>query len=147
LEGLLRGHIDRPREYAHVLVDEAQDVSPMQWRMLGRRGRGASWTVVGDAAQSSWPDARGAAAARADAFGRREVQSFRLDVNYRNAAEIFDYAAGVIVPVLPDADIPRAVRRTGVAPNTLVTEPNKLVTTVADSTRALLEEVDGSVAV
>ena len=147
LEGLLRGHIDRPREYAHVLVDEAQDVSPMQWRMLGRRGRGASWTVVGDAAQSSWPDAREAAAARADAFGRREVQSFRLDVNYRNAAEIFDYAAGVIVPVLPDADIPRAVRRTGVAPNTLVTEPNKLVTTVADSTRALLEEVDGSVAV
>ncbi len=41
--------------YAHVLVDEAQDLSPMQWRMLGRRGRHASWTIVGDAAQSSWP--------------------------------------------------------------------------------------------
>ena len=41
--------------YAHVLVDEAQDLSPMQWRMLGRRGRHASWTVVGDPAQSSWP--------------------------------------------------------------------------------------------
>ena len=42
--------------YAHVLVDEAQDVSPMQWRMLGRRGQQASWTIVGDAAQSAWPD-------------------------------------------------------------------------------------------
>jgi ATP-dependent exoDNAse (exonuclease V) beta subunit len=40
-----------------VLIDEAQDISPMQWRMLGRRGRWSSWTVVGDAAQASWPDA------------------------------------------------------------------------------------------
>src|SRR5699024_7009146 len=42
-------------EYAHVVVDEAQDLSPMQWRMVGRRGRYASWTVVGDPLQSSWP--------------------------------------------------------------------------------------------
>ena len=41
--------------YAHVLVDEAQDLTPMQWRMVGRRGRVATWTVVGDPAQSSWP--------------------------------------------------------------------------------------------
>lgn len=147
LEALLRGRIDRPREYAHVLVDEAQDVSPMQWRMLARRGRGASWTVVGDAAQSSWPDAAEAAAARRDAFGRHEVRSFRLDVNYRNAAEIFEYAAGVILPVLPDADIPRAVRETGVRPTTLVTAPDGLVDAVADSVGALLAEVEGGVAV
>ena len=42
--------------YAHLLVDEAQDVSPMQWRMLRRRGASASWTIVGDPAQSSWTD-------------------------------------------------------------------------------------------
>jgi DNA helicase IV len=41
--------------FAHVLVDEAQDLTPMQWRMVGRRGRTASWTIVGDPAQSSWP--------------------------------------------------------------------------------------------
>ena len=41
--------------FAHVLVDEAQDLSPLQWRMLARRGRHASWTIVGDPAQSSWP--------------------------------------------------------------------------------------------
>jgi hypothetical protein len=55
-ERLLQGRIERPTSYAHVLVDEAQDLSPMQWRMLGRRGRSASWTVVGDAAQASWGD-------------------------------------------------------------------------------------------
>ncbi|GAB3992328.1 hypothetical protein GCM10029992_01000 [Glycomyces albus] len=45
-------------DYAHVIVDEAQDLSPMQWRMLGRRGRAAGWTIVGDEAQSSWPRPR-----------------------------------------------------------------------------------------
>ena len=50
-ERLLHGTVGRSTDYAHVLVDEAQDLSPMQWRMVGRRGRYASWTVVGDAAQ------------------------------------------------------------------------------------------------
>ncbi len=45
---------DDYRDYAHVVVDEAQDVSPMQWRMLGRRGRHATWTIVGDPAQAAW---------------------------------------------------------------------------------------------
>ncbi|HMC02884.1 MAG TPA: UvrD-helicase domain-containing protein, partial [Cellulomonadaceae bacterium] len=48
---------DEPHStYAHVLVDEAQDITPIQWRMLRRRGPQASWTIVGDPAQSSWPD-------------------------------------------------------------------------------------------
>ena len=45
---------DDYRDYAHVVVDEAQDVSPMQWRMIGRRGAYASWTIVGDPAQTAW---------------------------------------------------------------------------------------------
>ena len=53
--------------FAHVLVDEAQDLSPMQWRMLGWRGRFASWTIIGDEAQSSWPHPAEAAVARAKA--------------------------------------------------------------------------------
>ncbi len=49
------GHFPDPddAEYAHIVVDEAQDLSPMQWRALGRRGRRASWTIVGDPLQSS----------------------------------------------------------------------------------------------
>ena len=57
--------------FAHVLVDEAQDLTPMQWRMVGRRGRGATWTIVGDLAQSSWPVPAEAAAARARGAGRQ----------------------------------------------------------------------------
>src|SRR6195952_3646443 len=55
--------------FAHVLVDEAQDLTPMQWRMVGRRGRGATWTIVGDPAQSSWPVPAESMGARAEAPG------------------------------------------------------------------------------
>ena len=71
-ERLMMGRIDRPSGYAHVLVDEAQDLSPMQWRMLARRGRAASWTVVGDAAQASWSDLAEAGRARDEAFSGQE---------------------------------------------------------------------------
>jgi DNA helicase IV len=145
-ERLLQGRIGRPEEYAHVLVDEAQDLSPMQWRMLGRRGRYASWTVVGDAAQSSWPDATESAVAREEAFGTQPRRLFHMDTNYRNAREIFDYAAAVIRRSVPDADIPKAVRETGVEP--VVGELGAAVyPSVADTVERLLEEVEGSVAV
>ena len=55
--------------FAHVLVDEAQDISPMQWRMLRRRGSQASWTIVGDPAQSSWPDLEESAKAQQELIG------------------------------------------------------------------------------
>src|SRR3712207_3273292 len=69
--------------FAHVLIDEAQDLSPMQWRMVGRRGRGASWTIVGDPAQSSWPIPTEAAAARAEALEGKQQHEFHLSTNYR----------------------------------------------------------------
>ena len=73
--------------------------------------RRASWTVVGDAAQASCSDAQEARAARDEAFGSNERRSFHMRTNYRNAREIFDYARDVILPVVPDADIPgRPVR-------------------------------------
>ena len=153
LERLLHGRIDRPGSYAHVLVDEAQDLSPMQWRMVGRRGRRASWTVVGDAAQASWSDAQEARAARDEAFGSNERRSFHMRTNYRNAREIFDYARDVILPVVPDADIPEAVRETGVAPvelrfgDALDTSAPSVGEAAREAVRALLDEVAGSIAV
>ncbi|NHN55462.1 AAA family ATPase [Calidifontibacter sp. DB0510] len=144
---LLDGRIDRWGEYAHVLVDEAQDLSPMQWRAVGRRGRYASWTVVGDAAQSSWPDADEARQAREEAFGSKERRGFRMTTNYRNAREIFDYAADVIRREVPDADIPDAVRETGVDPRIVQTGPAEVVRTVSSAVTELLDEVDGLIAV
>ncbi|TQM61646.1 DNA helicase IV [Humibacillus xanthopallidus] len=145
-ERLLAGRIGKPDDYAHVLVDEAQDLSPMQWRMIGLRGRTASWTVVGDAAQASWPDPDEATTAREEAYGRQVRQLFHMDTNYRNAREIFDYAAEVVRREVPDADIPQAVRETGIHPveGSLGEDP---MGSVREAVLHLLGEVDGSVAV
>ncbi|KAA1424051.1 HelD family protein [Nocardioides antri] len=106
--------------FAHVLIDEAQDLTPMQWRMVGRRGRTASWTIVGDPAQSSWPAPEEAAAARAAALEGKQSHDFHLSTNYRNSAEIYDFAAAYAGRVGLDADLPDAVRRTGVPPTEIV---------------------------
>ncbi|MGO4342101.1 HelD family protein [Pedococcus sp. 2YAF34] len=146
-ERLLQGRVEGPGEYAHVLVDEAQDLSPMQWRMLGRRGRYSSWTVVGDAAQASWPDAMEAGRAREEAFGAQERRLFHMDTNYRNAREIFDYAAEVVRASVPDADIPQAVRETGAQPVDAVVTGGRWAEVGTDAVETLLGEVEGSVAV
>ncbi len=128
--------------FAHVLIDEAQDLTPMQWRMVGRRGRNASWTIVGDPAQSSWPVPEESAAARAAALEGKAVHEFHLSTNYRNSAEIYAHAAAYAERVGLDADLPTAVRRTG-------TEPD-VRTGIADAdleaaTRAAVAEVAGAV--
>jgi len=146
-ERLMNGRLESPEEYAHVLIDEAQDISPMQWRMLGRRGRWASWTVVGDAAQASWPDAAEARVAREQAFGSKERSVFHMDTNYRNAREIFAYAAEVIRSEVPDADLPQAVRETGVAPIITSVCSAGIPDAAAAAVDLLLSEVEGSVAV
>ncbi|MDT6983927.1 HelD family protein [Streptomyces lusitanus] len=133
-------------EYAHVIVDEAQDLTPMQWRMVGRRGRHATWTVVGDPAQSSWSDPDEAAQARDEALGTRPRRRFELTVNYRNPAEIAELAAKVLALAMPGSESPRAVRSTGVEPRFAVA-PGALGDTVRAEAARLLERVDGTVGV
>jgi hypothetical protein len=133
--------------YAHLLVDEAQDLSPMQWRMLARRGRSATWTVVGDAAQSAWPRPDEAAAARREALGDKEQRHFRLSTNYRNSREIFALAADLARARLPHADLPDAVRTTGVEPQLEVVGAAHLPCAVATSARSLGEQVEGTVGI
>lgn len=136
------------REYAHIVVDESQDVSPMQWRMLGRRGRLASWTVVGDPAQSAWTgDPAELTRARDAALGGRRRHAYTLSTNYRNSAEIFAEAAKVIREIAPDTDLPRAVRSTGVPPRHVVAGEDALPAAVRDAAVALLAEVEGTVGV
>jgi DNA helicase IV len=133
--------------YAHVLVDEAQDLSPMQWRMLGRRGRRASWTVVGDAAQSAWPHPDEAATARAEALRGKDEHAFRLSTNYRNAKEIFALAARVARAAVVDPDLPVAVRESGEQPTQRVVAAPQLAGAVRQATAEALAGVDGTVAV
>ncbi|WP_381565914.1 HelD family protein [Streptomyces eurythermus] len=133
-------------EYAHVIVDEAQDLTPMQWRMVGRRGRQATWTVVGDPAQSSWSDPDEAAEARDEALGTRPRRRFQLTVNYRNPAEIAELAAKVLALAMPGAEAPSAVRSTGVRPRFTVVA-DSLERTVRAEAERLLGLVDGTVGV
>lgn len=133
-------------EYAHVIVDEAQDLTPMQWRMVGRRGRHATWTVVGDPAQSSWSDPDEAAEARDEALGTRPRRRFQLTVNYRNPAEIAELAAKVLALAMPGSEAPSAVRSTGVEPRFTVVRDGLEKTVRAEAER-LLGLVDGTVGV
>ncbi|MFG1670580.1 HelD family protein [Streptomyces sp. Y7] len=133
-------------EYAHVIVDEAQDLTPMQWRMVGRRGRHATWTVVGDPAQSSWSDVDEAAEARDEALGTRPRRRFQLTVNYRNPAEIAELAAKVLALAMPGSTSPSAVRSTGVRPRFTVVR-DTLAQTVREEAARLLDQVDGTIGV
>lgn len=128
------GEIDlEPRKYAHVLVDEAQDLTPMQWRMLARRCPSGSFTVVGDFGQASvpgccttWGQVRSLLPPR----GGREVV---LSVNYRTPAEIMDLAHGVLAAAAPNIAATRALRRTGEYPE--VVAVNDVVPASADHAR------------
>lgn len=134
-------------EYTHVIVDEAQDLTPMQWRMVGRRGRTATWTIVGDPAQSSWSDPDEAAEARDEALGNRPRRRFTLTVNYRNPAEIAELAAKVLALAMPGMESPAAVRSTGVQPRFEAVRDGDLAGVVREEARRLLGEVDGTVGV
>ena len=138
--------------YAHVLVDEAQDVSPMQWRMLRRRGASASWTIVGDPAQSSLTDTQEANRAIEEIIGTAPVRHFRLSTNYRSPSEVFNLAAKVVVADFPDADLPTAVRSTGHEPQLLMPadaapENPTIPAAMINIVRSLLAEVEGTIGV
>jgi hypothetical protein len=143
--------VQRPddyREFAHVVVDESQDVSPMQWRMIGRRGGYASWTVVGDPAQAAWHGDRvEVRRARDSALGSRRRTDYELTTNYRNSAEIFEVAAAVVRRADPDIALPVAVRRGGAPPRHLRVDAGALAATVREEAARLLGEVEGTVGV
>jgi DNA helicase IV len=119
-------------QYGHVIVDEAQELSPMTWRMLLRRCPSRSMTVVGDIAQTS---ASWGAPSWADVFdviapGR--WRSAELTVNYRTPAEVMVVAADVLHAVDPAASTPTSVRETGTSPIAIGVDPAMLAKAVAE---------------
>ncbi|WP_033438848.1 UvrD-helicase domain-containing protein [Saccharothrix sp. NRRL B-16314] len=105
-----RAAVDREWTYGHVVVDEAQELSEMDWRLLARRSPNRSMTVVGDLAQ------RQSAAGTRDwrrvlaPLARDRWEYRRLTVNYRTPAEIMAYAAATLAEVDPTAVLPTSVR-------------------------------------
>ncbi len=111
------------RTFGHVIVDEAQDLTPMQWRMLARRAPNGSMTLVGDFGQAS----RAGAASGWDAVlkllvQREESRLVTLSVNYRTPAEIMELANRLLAVVAPDVEPTRAVRSSGENPRIISTQ-------------------------
>ncbi|MDC7123231.1 AAA family ATPase [Cellulomonas fimi] len=99
--------------FAHVVVDEAQELTDAQWQMLLARCPSRSMTVVGDRAQAR----RGFAESWEERLGRvglTGVETASLTLNYRTPEEVMAEAEPVIRAALPDANVPTSVRRTGV---------------------------------
>ncbi|WP_082155413.1 HelD family protein [Jiangella alkaliphila] len=111
-----RAGLDRSWAFGHVIVDEAQELSPMAWRMVMRRAPGRSMTVVGDIAQTA---AAAGARSWADVLEPHVPGRWRqetLTVNYRTPSEVMDLAARVLHAIDPALEPPTSVRSTGETP-------------------------------
>ncbi|MGW0892060.1 RNA polymerase recycling motor ATPase HelR [Saccharopolyspora sp. NPDC002578] len=111
-----RAAADREWTYRHVVVDEAQELSEMDWRVLMRRCPSRSFTVVGDLAQRRSEAGATSWGAMLEPYvpGRWAYRS--LTVNYRTPAEIMNVAAALLAEFAPDGKPPESVRSCGVEP-------------------------------
>ncbi|OEJ41045.1 helicase [Streptomyces agglomeratus] len=128
-----RAAADRTWAFGHIIVDEAQELSAMTWRLLMRRCPTRSMTLVGDPAQTgdaagcdSWQQILGP-------YVGDRWEHTRLRVNYRTPAEIMEVAAGVRRAEDPSFEPPGSVRSTGVRPRARGARPEDLARTVAET--------------
>ena len=140
---------DWPRTYGHIVVDEAQDLSPMQLRMLTRRSLGGSMTIVGDIAQATGP---WAPASWDDVLrhlpARKPSRWAELTIGYRTPGSIMSLANRVLAVTAPDLRPPRAVREGDAPPRVVEAPAGELAATVADVVAGELAAVgDGNIAV
>ena len=143
-----RAAADRTWAFGHVIVDEAQELSEMAWRMLMRRCPARSMTIVGDVAQTG--DLAGAASWE-QMLGPYLGDRWRLaglTINYRAPAEIMAVAADVLAAIDPELELPRSVRESGTAPWRLQAAPGEFADVVAAAAaRAAARAGDGRLAV
>ncbi|MEV5879103.1 ATP-dependent DNA helicase [Streptomyces sp. NPDC052101] len=111
-----RAAADRTWAFGHIIVDEAQELSPMAWRLLMRRSPTRSMTLVGDPAQTAEAAGVGSWADILAPYVEDRWEHTRLGVNYRTPAEIMELAAAVVRAERPDFEPPSSVRSTGVRP-------------------------------
>jgi AAA domain len=99
--------------FAHIIVDEAQELTDAEWQMLLRRCPSRSFTIVGDRAQArhgfseSWQE-------RLERIGFGDINLASLSINYRTPEEVMAEAEPIIRAVFPDANVPISIRRSGV---------------------------------
>ena len=137
------------RTYGHIVVDEAQDLSPMQLRMLRRRSLNGSMTVVGDIAQATGAWSHHDWHELLDYLPqRRPSRMVELTVGYRIPAPTMVLAAQVLKSVAPGLKPPRAVRTQGSPPTIVHVDAEELIESIARQVRAEIDAVgQGNVAV
>lgn len=142
---------DTVRTYGHIVVDEVQDLSPMDLRMLGRRSLNGSMTVVGDIAQATGAWAHDDWDSILEHLpDRRPATRHELTVGYRIPGPLMDLAADVLAEAAPDLAPPRSVRADGDVPRfvELAEDPDRKLDGLADVVRSELDAVGaGNVAV
>jgi DNA helicase IV len=143
-----RAAADRTWPFGHIIVDEAQELSAMAWRLLMRRCPSRSMTVVGDVAQTG---ALAGTTSWADVFEPYVAQRWRLaelSVNYRTPAEVMRLAARLLAEIAPELGSAPAVREAGVEPWSRRLAESDLADGVVAAARAEAAEVaDGRVGV
>ncbi|MGW2473225.1 HelD family protein [Streptomyces sp. NPDC001665] len=111
-----RAAADRTWAFGHIIVDEAQELSPMAWRLLMRRSPTRSMTLVGDPAQTSEEAGVGSWQDILEPYVGDRYEHVRLAVNYRTPAEVMEVAAKVLRAEDPSFEAPGSVRSTGEVP-------------------------------
>ncbi|MFC4855097.1 ATP-binding domain-containing protein [Actinophytocola glycyrrhizae] len=143
-----RAAADREWTYGHVVVDEAQELSEMDWRVLMRRCPSRSVTIVGDLAQRESPAGARSWAAMLDEYVPNRWTYRQLTINYRMPAEIMDVAASLLSTMDTSAQPPKSVRTTGVPPWSRRATEDTLAEVVTEMVARMEEEIGaGTVAV
>ena len=120
------------RQYGHIVVDEAQDLTPMQLRMLARRSLSGSMTVAGDIAQATGPRAlTDWVEVTSYLPDQKPARVVELSVNYRTPAEVMDLASKVLAVTAPHLRPPVSARSTGEQPVSEQVAADRLVARVA----------------
>lgn len=123
---------DRNWTYGHVIIDEAQELSEMAWRMVMRRIPNRWVTAVGDVAQTGDPAGTSSWQRMLEPYVARRWKLTELTVNYRTPAEIMAVAADVLAAIDPDARAPRSVRESGSPPRALAVRGEVLLDAVGE---------------
>ncbi|MFG2059806.1 HelD family protein [Micromonospora sp. NPDC048871] len=121
-----RAAADRSWAFGHVIVDEAQELSPMAWRLLMRRCPSRSMTIVGDVAQTGALAGTPSWAQALEPYVADRWRLTELTVSYRTPAEIMAVAANVLAQIDPALRPPRAVRSSGRTPVSRRTPADRL---------------------
>ena len=137
-----RAAADRTWQFGHVIVDEAQELSPMEWRMLMRRCRRRSMTLVGDLAQAGTDTGMRSWAELLDRYAPGRWRTAELTVNYRTPAEMMVVAGDVLTAIDPAAVPPVSARSTGVIPWSRSVPADRFGQTLLDAVAAEQARID-----